>query len=233
MSTAPVAGSRAGPAGPVDSPRAPDSPRAAEVPAEDELPLPLGDVDANPTGIGLLELLREDLATHQGNLLSPGFWAVAVHRFGNWRMGVRRRWLRMPLTALYDVAHQGVIAAWGIDLPYNAKIGRRFRIVHHGAVFIGAREIGDDVTIRHSVTIGLNRKHERRAPRIGNRIEIGPGACIVGDIQVDDDSVIGANTVLAQNVTASSTVLGVPGRFVERARYDDAPPAEPPPPPPG
>ena len=42
----------------------------------------------NPPGIGLFALLREDLRTHDGNLFEQGFWAVAVHRFGNWRMGL-------------------------------------------------------------------------------------------------------------------------------------------------
>jgi serine O-acetyltransferase len=181
-------------------------------------PLPAGDVNANPAGIGVVELLIEDFRTHGRTLLSPGFWALAVHRFGNWRMDRQSKPLRAPLSLLYRGAHRGVIALWGIDLPYNAKIGRRFRIAHHGAVFIGSREIGDDVTIRHSVTIGLKRKTERQAPIIGSRVEIGPGACIVGAIQVGDDSFIGANTVLAQNVPAGAAVLGVPGRFIDLAK---------------
>lgn len=176
--------------------------------------LPTGDRNANPAGMGLGALLAEDFRTHGSDPLSPGFWALAIHRFGNWRMDVKQKLLRAPLSLLYQGAHQGAITLWGIDLPYNAKIGRRFRIAHHGAVFIGSREIGDDVIIRHSVTIGLKRKSERLAPVIGNRIEIGPGACIVGDIQVGDDSVVGANTVLAQNVPAGSSVLGVPARFL-------------------
>ena len=183
--------------------------------------LPTNDHNANPTGVGIGDLLAEDYRTHGSDPLSPGFWALAVHRFGNWRMDVKHRLLRAPLSLLYQGAHQGVITLWGIDLPYNAKIGRRFRIAHHGAVFIGSREIGDDVTIRHSVTIGLKRKSERLAPVIGNRIEIGPGACIVGDIQVGDDSVVGANTVLAQNVPAGSMVLGVPARFIAPEKEQD------------
>jgi len=176
--------------------------------------LPAGSENANPPGVGLGALLAEDFRTHGSDPLSPGFWALAIHRFGNWRMDVSHKVLRAPLSLLYRGAHRGAITLWGIDLPYNAKIGRRFHIAHHGAVFIGSRAIGDDVTIRHSVTIGLKRKSERLAPIIGNRIEIGPGACIVGDIQVGDDSVVGANTVLAQNVPPGSVVLGVPARFV-------------------
>jgi len=136
-------------------------------------------------------------------------------------MDVRPKPLRAPLSLLYRLAHFGAVALWGIDLPYNAKLGRRFRIDHHGAVFIGSREIGDDVTIRHAVTIGLRRRDETRAPRIGSRVEIGPGACIVGDIEVGDDSFIAANTVLAQNVPPGATVVGVPGRFVDLSKYTE------------
>jgi len=195
--------------------------------------LPEGAVNANPPGVSLPALLAEDFRTHGNDPLSPGFWALAVHRFGNWRMDFKTRLVRAPLSLMYRAAHRGTITLWGIDLPYNAKIGRRLRIAHHGAVFIGSREIGDDVIIRHSVTIGLKRKTERLAPLIGNRVEIGPGACIVGDIEVGDDSFVGANTVLAQNVPPGSVVLGVPGRFIDEARELERTPAptEPPLPP--
>jgi serine O-acetyltransferase len=187
--------------------------------ARGEHPLAAGDENGNPNDIDTWALLAEDFRTHGSSLLSPGFWALAVHRLGNRRMDVKLAAMRAPLSALYRGAHFGVIALWGIDLPYNAKIGRRLHIAHHGAVFIGSRAIGDDVTIRHSVTIGLKRKSEHRAPSIGNRVEIGPGACVVGDIRVGDDTFVGANTVLAQDTPARSSVLGVPGRFVDLAKH--------------
>jgi serine O-acetyltransferase len=66
---------------------------------EEELPpLNEGDKNQNPPNISLLSLLREDLRTHDNNLFEPGFWAVAVHRFGNWRMDIRPKVLRAPVT---------------------------------------------------------------------------------------------------------------------------------------
>ena len=109
-----------------------------------------------------------------------------------------------------------MIALWGIDLPYNAKIGRRLHIAHHGGVMLGARWSATTCCIRHSVTIGLARRTERSAaPAIGNRVEIGPGACIVGAIHVGDDCYVGANTVLADSLPAGTTALGVPARIVK------------------
>jgi serine O-acetyltransferase len=98
------------------------------------------------------------------------------------------------------------------------------RFNHHGCVFVGAWNIGDDVHFHHSVTIGLVRRGSKRAPIIGNRVEIGPGACIVGEIEVGDDCYIGPNTVLAQSIAAGTTVLGVPARTVSLERLVDPPP---------
>jgi serine O-acetyltransferase len=184
-------------------------------------PLRDGDRDENPGGIGLFDLLAEDFRTHDNDPLRAGFWALAVHRFGNWRMGVRKRMLRAPLSALYELAHHAVIAAWGIDLPYNSRIGRRVRFNHHGCVFVGAWTIGDDVRFHHSVTIGLVRRDSHKAPIIGSRVEIGPGACIVGEIEVGDDCYIGPNTVLAQSIPAGTSVIGVPARSVSLERLID------------
>jgi serine O-acetyltransferase len=183
---------------------------------EEGRPLARGDTNENPDGIGFVALLREDLRTHGDNVTSPGFWALAVHRFGNLRMDVKNNLARAPLTVAYKAAYHGVIALWGIDLPYNSKIGRRFKIGHHGCLHLGAQVVGDDVHIRHSATIGLARRTEQTsAPTIGNRVEIGPGACIVGGIHVGDDAFVGPNTVLADNLAAGKTALGVPARIVD------------------
>ena len=180
-----------------------------------DAPMPNGGDNGNPAGVGLLALLAEDFRTHGSDPLAAGFWALAVHRIGNARMSVRPKTLRFPLTVAYRTAYRGVIALWGIDLPYNMKIGRRFRLGHHGCIHIGAREIGDDVTIQHSVTIGLIRHKTLRFPTIGNRVEIGPGASIVGSVHIGDDSFVGANTVVGRSLPPGSQVMGIPLRFVK------------------
>jgi serine O-acetyltransferase len=180
--------------------------------------LPPGDRDSNPPGIGLLSLLAEDFRTHDRDPTAAGFWVLALHRLGNRRMRVRSKALRAPLTLLYQAAYRGTIALWGVDLPYNVKVGRRLRLGHHGCMHVGAREIGDDVVIRHSVTIGLIRAGAASFPVIGNRVDIGPGACIVGAVNVGDDSIIGPNTVVTESLPAGSDVLGVPAsRFAAAA----------------
>jgi len=174
-----------------------------------------GDVNNNPGGVGFFELIAEDFRTHDRDLVDPGFWAVATHRFGNWRMGIRPKLLRIPFTVLYRLAYTFIGLILGIHLPYVTVLGRRVRIWHHGGIFIGARSIGDDVQLRHNTTIGvLHRGEDDYKPAIGNRVDIGPGVAILGGIEVGDDVVIGANSVVVKNVPPNTTVFGVPARPV-------------------
>src|SRR5262249_16222971 len=102
-------------------------------------PLPRGDRNENPTGITLSALLWADFRTPDRNPVEQGFWAVAVHRFGNWRMSFRVKILRAPLTILYFVLFKLVEVLAGICLPYTVKLGRRVRIWHFGGMVLHAR----------------------------------------------------------------------------------------------
>ena len=197
--------------------------RAMETPTA--LPLPRGDRNQNPPGIGFWALLREDLRTHDGNLFEQGFWAVAVHRFGNWRMGVRWKILRAPLTVLYRLLFKWVEWTCGITLPYTTRLGRRVRLWHHSGMILHARSIGDDTHIRHNTTFGVVRRdHNWEIPVIGERVDIGCGACVLGNVRVANDSVIGANAVVLQDIPPYSVAVGAPARVVKslRAASSDA-----------
>jgi serine O-acetyltransferase len=185
---------------------------------EEPPPLPKGDTNQNPPGIGLWALLREDLRTHEGNLFEQGFWAIAVHRFGNWRMGLPKLF-RVPFTILYRMMHKWVEWTCGITLPYTVKLGRRVRIWHHSGMILHARSIGDDVHLRHNTTFGVVRRdHNREIPIIEDRVDIGCGVSVLGYVRVGHDSMIGANSVVIKNVPAYSVVVGVPGKVIKNLR---------------
>lgn len=176
----------------------------------------LGDVNQNPPGLGFWALLREDLRTHGGAFLEQGFWAIAAHRFGNWRMGIRRRWLRLPFTVIYKILYRVVMWTCGISLPYTVKVGRRVRIWHFGGMVLHAKSIGDEVHIRQNTTFGIARRdQEFELPTIEDRVDVGAGAVIVGGITVGHDSVIGANAVVLKDVPPWSVAAGVPAKVVK------------------
>ena len=179
-------------------------------------PLNSGRDNLNPQGISLFSLLKEDYVTHERSLVELGLWAIWTHRFGNWRMGIRPRLLRIPFSILYKMLYYWICWFWGIKIDYTVKLGRRVRIWHHGGMILGAREIGDDVHLRQNTTIGLaNRQDLNAKPTIENRVEIGTGAVVVGDITIGEGAIIGANAVVSKSVAPYTVVGGVPAKLIK------------------
>lgn len=172
----------------------------------------VGELDQNPPGLSLWALLREDWEAHDRDLLAQGFWAIAVHRFGNWRMGIRNRILRLPFGFLYRVLYKIVEWTCGISVSYWVRVGRRVHLWHHGGIILGAREIGNDVHIRQNTTLGSVRTGDGRwmKPVIEDRVDIGVGAVILGPITIGHDSIVGANAVVLKDVPPHHIAVGVP-----------------------
>ncbi|TWT97607.1 Serine acetyltransferase [Botrimarina colliarenosi] len=175
-----------------------------------------GGANQNPAGVGFWSLVREDLRTHDGKLLEQGFWALAVHRFGNWRMGVRPKLLRAPFSIAYKLAYRFVEWTCGVSLPYTVRVGRRVRLWHHGGMILHADSVGDDVQIRQNTTFGVVRSdHNFELPTIAAGADIGAGACVLGAIRIGERAVIGANAVVLVDVPDDGVAVGVPAKVIK------------------
>jgi serine O-acetyltransferase len=165
----------------------------------------------------MFDNLREDWRTYERDLFRQGLWVIAVYRFGRWRYQIRRRWMRMPFSAAYRILWVLVEILTGIELPCETTVGRRFRIDHFGGIIIsGDAVFGDDCVIRNGVTVGLRNTGERGSPVIGNRVDVGAGAKILGSIRIGDDVAIGANAVVLTDVPPHSIAVGIPARVLPR-----------------
>ena len=146
----------------------------------------------------------------------PGLHALLAHRLAHALWQANLKWLgRM-------VSH---LARWltGIEIHPGARIGRRFFIDHGMGVVIGeTAEIGDDCTLYHGVTLGgTSWEKGKRHPTLGNNVVVGAGAKVLGPIEIGDGARIGSNAVVVKPVPAGATVVGVPGRLVERRKAGD------------
>jgi serine acetyltransferase len=161
----------------------------------------------------LLALIKEDLAAHRGEWSRPGFQALLVHRLGNASRLMRR---------LMKIAHVLVRNFYGIELPFEAKIGRRVVFEHqHGIVVHGNCIIGDDCIIRQGVTLGMRRMDRPLdAPIIAAGVNVGAGAKILGKVTIGSYATIGANAVVLKDVAPGTLWVGVPARMVFNEKSD-------------
>ena len=161
--------------------------------------------------MSMFATIREDLRAHGGNWGAQGFWVMLVYRFGRWRYGVRPLLLRKFLSLVYRVLYKLVQIVTGIELPCEVEVGRNFVIDHFGGIVVsGYAKFGDDCRIRNGVVVGLARTDDPCAPVIGNNVDIGAGAKVLGRIRIGNNVLIGANAVVTRDVPDDSIAVGVP-----------------------
>lgn len=141
----------------------------------------------------------------------PGFHAILFYRFARWF------WIHKMYLIGRLISHIGRFLT-GIEIHPGARIGKRFFIDHGMGVVIGeTSEIGDNVTLYHGVTLGgTTWKKIKRHPTIGNNVVIGSGAKVLGPVIIGDNTKIGANSVVVNEIPPNSIVVGIPGKVVFR-----------------
>ncbi len=157
--------------------------------------------------------LREEWEHYERDWSRPGFRAMVSYRFGYWRRGLSFPW-RQLLYVPSRILQRYVRNHYGIELHPTAKIGRRLSLPHqHGIVVHHFARIGDDCSIQQGVTLCCaTRFHE--APTLGNGVQIGANAVLIGGITVGDGATIGPNAVVTMNVPAGATVFAPPPRII-------------------
>ena len=145
-------------------------------------------------------------------LTSPGLHAVWSHRVAH-RLWEGRPAYRLPARVLSNVTR----TLTGVEIHPGATIGRRFFIDHGMGVVIGETSVvGDDVMLYHDVTLGgRSMAKVKRHPTVGDRVTIGSGARVLGDVNLGDDSQIGANSVVTRDVPAGAVAVGIPAQIRE------------------
>ncbi|MCE5393593.1 MAG: serine O-acetyltransferase [Acidithiobacillus sp.] len=144
-------------------------------------------------------------------LTYPGVHAVLAYRLAHWLWQHHFRLLARLLSS---------IARWatGIEIHPGASIGKNFFIDHGMGVVIGeTAEIGHDCTLYHGVTLGgTSWKPGKRHPTLEDNVIVGAGAKVLGPIRVGAGARIGSNAVVVKDVPAGATVVGIPGRVVNK-----------------
>ena len=161
----------------------------------------------------MLEHIRQDWTAHDRAWNKHGFWALMIYRFGRWRYSIPFRPARIPFSFLYKLLKFFSEMLLGIELPCEAVIGDRLVIEHTGTIVISGDAIfGNDCILRQGVTVGLRHRGVRGSPQLGDRVDIGAGAKLLGPIRIGNDVAIGANAVVLCDVPDNCIAIGIPAR---------------------
>ena len=95
--------------------------------------------------------------------------------------------------------------------------GEGLKLEHYGSVIVNPKSrIGKNCIIHGNCCIGSNGGYPDYSPVIGDNVDIGQNAQILGGITIADNVRIGAGAVVVKDVlTPGVTVVGVPGRIIE------------------
>ena len=155
-------------------------------------------LDRNPTFMRRLAVF----------VFHPGFHVV-------FRARLARRCMRIvPLWPLGKLLWYLNVVLNGCYISPRATIGSGLRLPHATGIVIGdGSVIGRDVTIYQNVTLGRKNAKHNAYPSIGNNCTIYAGAVLVGEIEVGQSSIIGANAVVQESLpersVARNTALAI------------------------
>jgi len=165
-------------------------------------------------------LERDPAARSRWEVLTcyPGLHAIYVHKLAHWF------WLRRLYWLGRFTSHLG---RWltGVEIHPGAKIGCCVFIDHGMGVVIGeTAEVGDGCTIYQGVTLGGTSLEPgtKRHPTLGAGVIVGAGAKVLGGFKVGDGARIGSNAIVVKEVPSGATVVGMPGRMLEKAGTREA-----------
>jgi serine O-acetyltransferase len=149
--------------------------------------------------------------------LSPGFKYMCWHRIAHYAHKKGRLCSLFPKLLLRHFSYK-----FGFDIPAETIIGKGFYIGHFGGIVISPKAIiGNNCNISQNVTIGLSSRGPRKGyPTIGEMVYIGPGAKIIGNIQIGNNVAIGANAVVCNDVPDNAVVVGIPARIISYKRSE-------------
>ena len=173
----------------------------------------------------IFNLIKQEIATIKAKdpaakstleivLLYQGFHALILHRLAH-------KLYKLKIPFLPRLISQISRFITGIEIHPGATIGKNFFIDHGMGVVIGETAIiGDNCLVYQGVTLGGTGKEKgKRHPTIGNNVTLGAGAILLGDINIGDNSNVGAGSVVIKSAKENSTLVGVPARVVKEKNF--------------
>ena len=111
---------------------------------------------------------------------------------------------------------------YAIELGIDIHLSHGVYFVHTvGTVVGGDAVVGEGCVFFGNNTIGAARF--QGSPKLGRHVVIGAGVRVIGKIEVGDESYIGANAVVVDNIPSGKVAVGIPARVIaDNAELEEA-----------
>ena len=170
-----------------------------------------------------VEAVRGDLVRHAragGQRPGMGFFVYAWLFLPGFRFILAHRIQRL-LGAIPAIGRLVARLYWartcrrsGSEIAAIAQVGAGCYMPHPYAIVLGDCTLGRNVAVLQCVTIGKRGDDAPHGPIIGDDVEIGAGATILGPITIGHGAKIGANSVVLKDVPAGAVAAGSPARIM-------------------
>ena len=108
---------------------------------------------------------------------------------------------------------------YGLEIPPSTKIGYGFYIGHGISIVVNRTAIiGNNVNISQCCTIGSNYGH---AAWIGNSVYIGPNTCVIEDVRIGCNTIIGAGSIVTKSIDENSIAVGSPCKVISSNNHPE------------
>lgn len=165
-----------------------------------------------------IRLIKSDLPRYaepfwKAVLFVPGFKYTFHHRLCYY---FYCHWYTKPLFLIWWLYMKHLTYLLGIQTAWNISLPENFVIAHFGGITFFPESCGKNVYLRQGVTVGAsNLGNHQKHPRIGDDVIFGANAVIVGDIEIADGTVIGANSVVTKSTPPNAVVAGIPAKIIK------------------
>lgn len=144
-------------------------------------------------------------------LFFKGYHALQAHRIAHYYWRQNRR-------TLANFLQHRVAELFDVDIHPAAQFGRGIMLDHATGIVVGETAIiEDNVSMLHGVTLGgSGAAGGKRHPTIRRGVLLSNGAKVLGNIDIGENTKVGAGSVVLSCVAANTTVVGVPAKPVGR-----------------
>ncbi len=163
---------------------------------------------------GLFSLFKELII---GGAFKYNFWMRTCTFLRQYKL------LKFSLYIISSFIYRHYTYKLGIYIPTSAKIGGGLFIAHYGGIVVSKDSvIGKNCNISQGVSlIQKNAGVKKGTPIVGDNVYIGPGAKLLGGVVIGNDVVIGANSVVVEDVEDNAVVIGIPARVTSHEGSDE------------